>query len=189
MHSLDFIQVHEFIPTSQVNGPGARAVLWLQGCTLGCPGCFNPETHSPLGGRSVSIDGMFEKIAALQSQVEGLTVSGGEPLQQRRPLQKLVERIRRETGLSVLVFTGFSWEELRRMPEIDTFFACVDVLLAGRYDRSQRVAAGLIGSTNKTVHFLTSRYSPADLEKIPEAEIILQKNGDVLFSGIDPLKW
>jgi anaerobic ribonucleoside-triphosphate reductase activating protein len=52
-----------------------------------------------------------------------------------------------------------------------------------------RLANGLIGSTNKEVHFLTSRYSPEDLHKIPEAEVFIQPGGDVLLSGIDPILW
>ncbi|NJO00209.1 MAG: 4Fe-4S cluster-binding domain-containing protein, partial [Anaerolineales bacterium] len=41
-HSL--LRLHQFLPQSRVNGPGLRAVLWVQGCSLGCPGCFNPQT-------------------------------------------------------------------------------------------------------------------------------------------------
>jgi len=39
------MQIHEMISASRVNGPGRRAVVWFQGCTLACPGCWNPETH------------------------------------------------------------------------------------------------------------------------------------------------
>ena len=38
--------IHAIEPRSRANGPGARFVVWLQGCTLGCPGCFNPATHA-----------------------------------------------------------------------------------------------------------------------------------------------
>lgn len=183
------LRIHQFVPSSRANGPGLRAVLWVQGCTLGCPGCFNPETHAAQNGSVVTVDTLFQQIAALQGEIEGLTVSGGEPLQQRKPLQALLERVRRETGLSVLVFTGFSWEELPKFPRIEDFLSCVDVLLAGRYLNTQRVASGLLGSANKTVHFLTPRYTSADLEAVPEAEVIIGEDGQVTFSGINPLKW
>ncbi len=65
----------------------------------------------------------------------------------------------------------------------------VDVLLAGRYDASQRVAQNLIGSANKTAYFLSGRYTMKDLETVPQAEIILTPDGEVLLSGIDPLHW
>jgi pyruvate-formate lyase-activating enzyme len=41
------LNLHALWPRSRANGPGVRMVLWLQGCTLGCPGCFNPATHAP----------------------------------------------------------------------------------------------------------------------------------------------
>ncbi len=31
---------------SRANGPGVRAVIWVQGCTIGCPGCYN-AFHAP----------------------------------------------------------------------------------------------------------------------------------------------
>lgn len=186
---MDTLRVHHFLPESQVNGPGNRAVLWVQGCTLGCPGCFNPETHKTRASTVVSVDDLFAALVPLQDRIEGLTVSGGEPLQQRRPLQTLLERVRRETSLSVLVFTGFSWQEVQRMPAIESLLASIDVLLAGRYVASQRVASGLLGSANKTIHFLSGRYQASDLENIPEAEVILSRDGQIYFSGIDPLRW
>jgi anaerobic ribonucleoside-triphosphate reductase activating protein len=75
------------------------------------------------------------------------------------------------------------------MPDIESFLACVDILLAGRYQAENRVAAGLLGSSNKSIHFLTRRYTPPDLETIPEAEIIIGEDGQIILSGIDPLKW
>ena len=49
------IRLHAFEPASRANGPGPRAAVWFQGCTLGCPGCFNPDTH-PHEPRLVILD-------------------------------------------------------------------------------------------------------------------------------------
>ena len=49
------VRVHAIEPRSRANGPGARFVVWMQGCTLGCPGCFNPTTHDAAGGREVEV--------------------------------------------------------------------------------------------------------------------------------------
>jgi anaerobic ribonucleoside-triphosphate reductase activating protein len=182
------LRVHHFLPASRANGPGVRACLWLQGCSLGCPGCYNPATHPFSGGELVSVDDLFRHIAALGDAIEGVTVSGGEPLQQRPGLLALLRRLRTETRLSVLVFTGFTWEEVQRMPEAGALAACVDVLIAGRYDASRRLARDLRGSANKTVHFLTGRYGPADLREVPEAEVVITADGEVVASGIDPVR-
>jgi anaerobic ribonucleoside-triphosphate reductase activating protein len=183
------LRIHQFLPFSRANGPGVRAVLWTQGCSLGCPGCYNPQTHPFVVGELVPVGELFRRVTALGDAVEGLTVSGGEPLQQRLALLALLRRVRRETALSVLVFTGYTWDEVQLMPEAEALLACVDVLIAGRYDQTQRLARDLRGSANKTVHFLTDRYAPSDLQAVPHAEVILRADGDVQVSGIDPIQW
>jgi anaerobic ribonucleoside-triphosphate reductase activating protein len=131
---------------------------------------------------------LFQRLVALGNRIEGLTVSGGEPLQQRCALLALLQRVRRETGLSVLVFTGFTWDEVQRLPEAEALLACMDVLIAGRYDHNQRLARNLHGSANKTVHLLTDRYTIASLQAVPPAEVIITE-GEVVMSGIDPVRW
>lgn len=183
------LRMHHFEPRSRVNGPGMRSVLWLQGCTLNCPGCFNPQTHSQHAGSPVSVDELLARILAQNSQIEGITVSGGEPFQQAASLSILLHAVKQATTLSVVLFTGFSWTEVNCFSEADKILANVDVLLAGRYQANRRVASGLLGSSNKTVHFLSSRYRQADLDQVPETEIVIQSNGDIRVSGIEPLKW
>ncbi|WP_207936642.1 4Fe-4S single cluster domain-containing protein [Actinomadura sp. KC216] len=156
------LRVHAFEPYSRANGPGTRAVVWLQGCTLACPGCFAPETHAG-GGLEVTVDEMFAHIAVLGGRIEGVTITGGEPLQQFRPLLRLLGRIREETSLSALVLTGFGWDEIVRMPGAAALRERVDVLVAGRYERDLRLRRGLRGSSNKTVHLFTDRYTTSDL--------------------------
>ena len=183
------IRLHHYEPVSWVNGPGARAVIWVQGCALGCPGCFNPQTHASSGGQRVMVDTLAAKILADKDNLEGLTISGGEPLYQYAALTRLLTQIRAQSNLSILVFTGYDWNELQQFRGIDQFLAQVDVLIAGRYDASRRIADGLIGSSNKVIHFLTQRYNQHDLDQVPQAEIIISPEGEVRLSGIDPLQW
>ena len=190
----DVLRVHHFLSFSRANGPGERTVIWVQGCTLGCPGCFNPETHPFEGGERVSVQDLFDRIVALGDTIEGITISGGEPLQQRRPLLALLGRVRRETPLSILVFTGYTWEEIQHMPDAEALLVCVDVLIAGRYDAYQQFTPEdekrfLRSSTNQTVHTLTDRYTLASLQSVPPAEIIITADGEVAVSGVDPLRW
>ena len=183
------LRVHAFVPASRANGPGLRAVLWVQGCTLGCPGCFNPGTH-PFGrGSTAGVDKICDQITCAQatSGIQGVTVSGGEPLQQRPALLALLERVRAETNLSVLVFTGYTWSEVQAMRRSPALLSRIDVLIAGRYDQHQRLASGLRGSASKTIHLLTDRYTLADLDAVPAAEIIISEHGDVTHTGIDPM--
>ena len=180
------LRVHDFMARSRANGPGIRAVLWLQGCSLGCPGCFNPATHPRDSGERASVDELLARVADLGLGIEGLTVSGGEPLEQARPLRALLERLRRETPLSVILFTGFTWEEVTTAAEMADVLLFIDVLVAGRYDAARRLARGLRGSDNKTTHFLTHRYAKEDLDAVPAAEIAIGPEGEVVVTGVDP---
>jgi anaerobic ribonucleoside-triphosphate reductase activating protein len=181
------LRLHAFEPASRANGPGVRAVIWTQGCGLGCPGCFNPETHAHGGGVLEPIDRIFERVRRLGDAIEGVTVSGGEPLQQRPALIPLLRRIRSETALGVILFTGFRFEEVRRMEDADALRECADVLIAGRYVRSQRLGRGLRGSAGKTIHLWSDRYAERELEDVPIAEVIIDAEGDLVMTGIDPL--
>jgi anaerobic ribonucleoside-triphosphate reductase activating protein len=182
------LRLHSFLPASTANGPGTRAVLWLQGCSLACPGCFNPATHAVEGGETVLVEDLVGRLGGLPD-IEGVTISGGEPLQQGPALLELLRRLRQTTALSVLVFTGFTWDEVQRCPEAEGLLSCIDVLLAGRYEQNQHLALDLRGSSNKTVHFLSTRYGPGDLHTVPVAEVVIEPDGDVITTGIDPLRW
>jgi anaerobic ribonucleoside-triphosphate reductase activating protein len=183
------LRVHYLLEASRGNGPGLRAVLWLQGCTLGCPECFNPQTHARAGGELVPVGELADRLETLPASVEGLTVSGGEPLQQAAPLSRLLARVRGRTTLSVVLLSGFAWGEIEAMKGSDQLLAHVDVLIAGRYDHTRRLARGLVGSSNKTVHFLTDRYGPQDFGQLSEAEVIVESDGSLMLTGIDPVKW
>jgi len=183
------LNLYHFEPLSLVNGPGKRAVVWVQGCSLGCPGCFNPQTHPAAAGKNWRVDRLVKWVLGQKDEIEGITISGGEPLQQLKPLTEFTRRVKDQSNLSILLFSGFSWEEIHRIPEAQTLLEHLDVLIAGRYLASRRLASGLIGSSNKTIHFLTNRYQMADLAPVPGAEVILNPNGEVILSGIDPLRW
>lgn len=187
--SARILNLHAFVPMSWANGPGTRAVIWVQSCSLGCPGCYNPDTHPLSGGELVEVDDLFRQIVVLGDSIEGVTVSGGEPLQQLPALLPLLVRLRAETALTAILFTGYNWDEVQVFPGSARLLACIDVLIAGRYDARRRLAAGLRGSSNKTVHFLTGRYSAADLDAVAAAEVHIGPAGAVEVSGIDPPRW
>lgn len=184
------IRLHRFHPTSRANGPGVRAVVWVQGCSLACPGCYNPETHAHAGGDGeIAVASLANRILALGDAIAGVTVSGGEPLQQLPAVDALLGALRARSSLSTVLFSGFAIDEIARLPGAASLLGRLDVLIAGRYDPSQRLASGLRGSANKVAHFLTERYAQADLDRVPDAEVIVMADGQIALSGIDPLLW
>jgi anaerobic ribonucleoside-triphosphate reductase activating protein len=180
------LRLHAIEPRSRANGPGARFVVWLQGCTLGCPGCFNPTTHSTESGTLVDVDDVIAQLRATRG-IEGLSLSGGEPLQQAAAASALLEAAR-ELGLSTLAFSGYTIEEIRALESGPDVLARLDVLIDGRYVAGDRLATGLRGSANQRIQLLTSRYSLADVEATPVAEIRIARDGQVVLTGVNPLK-
>ena len=176
------LRVHAVEARSRANGPGARFVVWVQGCTLGCAGCFNPDTH-PAGGRELAI----AELAAQMAGADGLSVSGGEPLQQAEAVATLLDAAR-ALGLSTLAFSGYTLDEIRALPHGPDVLARLDVLIDGRYVAGERLATGLRGSANQRVHLLTSRHTLDEIEATPVAEVRVGPSGEVVLTGVNPLK-
>ena len=181
------IALHAYQPRTRANGPGVRFAVWFQGCSLGCPGCFNPDTHEVDGREPRTVSSLVAEILAQGSAIEGVTMSGGEPLQQPEAALELARAIRQAGDLSILVFSGYTVEEIRGQPLGPEFLASIDVLIDGRYDSHQRLARRLRGSENQRVHLLTGRYTLADIERTPEAEIIIDARGNITLSGVAPI--
>jgi len=135
------------------------------------------------------VESIFEQLLHIKDHVEGITISGGEPLDQINPVICLLERIENETDLTTLLFSGYDWNEINLMPGYERLSGCVDVIIAGRYDRSRHLAKGLLGSSNKTVHLLTERYKMDDILSVPSTEAIITPEGEIILSGIDPVCW
>lgn len=183
------LSVHAFVPATRANGPGVRAAIWLQGCTLACPGCFNPETHPRASGFLVPVSEVVARIDALGETIEGVSITGGEPLQQWDAVKALLEELCQRPSLSVVLFSGFGYHEIARMGRLPELMHGVDVLVAGRYRREQHLARGLRGSSNKTLHLFSNRYSTADIEGVPVSEVLIDPSGNVVVTGMEPLQW
>lgn len=179
------LNLHAVIPSSRVNGPGTRLVVFFQGCLRDCPGCFNPETH-PFAERLVySPDEVFSRH--LRDGVEGITVSGGEPFMQPRGL-KLLLRGARERGLTTVVYTGFYLPEILEDEVRRSCLEEIDVLVDGPFERDKRETALIArGSTNQTFHFLTNAYSLADFRLQGRIEVSIGKDGSVTGTGFGML--
>lgn len=181
------IRIHHFVPLSLANGPGKRAVIWVQGCTLGCQGCFNPDTHPTTGGQLTTVDELVARILRHKERIEGLSISGGEPLQQFPAVLQLLQKVRARSRLSSVLFSGYRWQEILEMPHHKALFASLDILVAGRYEAALYKPTAMRASSNQTIHFLSDRYRAQDSEDVPLAEIIINPDGSKTLSGIAPV--
>lgn len=98
-------------PRSRVHGPGARAVLWVQGCPLRCAGCLNPEILPVRDAHWIGVALLAEYVTGPPG-IEGVIFSGGAPTAQAGALAELASRVRTD-GPSVVSDTGFTLGELR----------------------------------------------------------------------------
>ena len=176
----DTIRLHHYVPRTKVLGPGERFALWLQGCKRRCKGCMSESSRPLDGGRLASIS----KLSALileQEGLEGITVSGGEPFLQPEALYRLLERIRSDSTLGVIVYTGYTLEQLKDLkdPWVDRLLdGCIDLLIDGEYVESLNDGKSLKGSSNQRVLFLTDRYLP--MKALYDGTA---RNGEVHMSG------
>jgi anaerobic ribonucleoside-triphosphate reductase activating protein len=157
------VRVGARVPETRAEGPGCRYALWLQGCSIRCPGCCNPHLFDAAGGAGVPVAELLAEVEAVQGAIEGVTLLGGEPFEQARSLAPFARGVWR-LGLSVIAFSGYTLAELRARPELGTadLLAAIDVLVDGRYEASRPEAERLwAGSTNQRFHYLTGRYTPA----------------------------
>ncbi len=181
-----FIRVHDILPNSRVNGPGRRGVIFFQGCSRACPGCFNPGLQSVTAGRLISLEEVVERVWQSEG-IEGLTFSGGEPFEQASALAALCARLRRTTRFSLMAYSGFTRAEIQSDARRAEVLAHLDVLVDGPYLHRLRTSRGIIGSTNQRVHLLTDRYRAEDFIAGPRRmEMRILENGQVCMTGFPP---
>jgi anaerobic ribonucleoside-triphosphate reductase activating protein len=178
-------RLHAVIPRSAANGPGTRCVIWSQGCALGCPGCFNPETHAPAGEGFVRTAGeVAADVLADAAHLEGVTLTGGEPLEQPAAIAAFCAEVKARSRLGVIVLTGFTRREIETDPARAAAVADADLVITGRYNERLRLARGLRGSSNKEYWTRTGRYEPDDLADVPELEITIGDDATMTFTGM-----
>ncbi len=180
------LNIMGYLNRSEVNGPGCRAVVWVQGCWRECPDCFNPASWSLAVNQLVSVEELAERILSEPAN-QGVTFSGGEPFLQAPALAALAKQVK-AAGLNVMSFTGYTLSELRSpsAPEgAEDLLDQLDILIDGPY-----VAALAIHSPDSPVSSLNQRlhiFNPAFADKIDwasdQTEIHILKDGTRIFTG------
>lgn len=180
MKTNPLLRVGRVLERSCANGPGERFVVWVQGCALACPGCFNRELWDPRGGTEMPAEALAERVNGIAG-LRGVTISGGEPLEQPQALTALLQLL--DHRLDSVIFTGYTWREITADPLKSAAVKCADLIVAGRYSREQASDKNpWAASSNQTVHALTGRILP---EEYPACRVEAQITpaGEVLLTG------
>jgi anaerobic ribonucleoside-triphosphate reductase activating protein len=148
------------VPCTESEGPYARWAVWTRGCTIRCLGCCNPELFDAGLGVPTSIEALLEDLRSARTHhpIEGITILGGEPLDQLEGVTTLADAAARQ-GLGVIVFSGYTLAEAARMRRFGALWSVVDTFVDGRFDpRLPDFHRRFVGSTNQRLHHRTRRY-------------------------------
>jgi anaerobic ribonucleoside-triphosphate reductase activating protein len=181
----NILNVHDIIPSTEVNGPGKRFCLWVQGCHFNCKGCFNQKARLQIENKLMRTSSLVSMINET-SDIEGVTFSGGEPFLQAEVLYNLSREITK-SGLTIFIFTGFQLSELKTLadPYVVKLIGLADIIVDGVYKENIPSENLWTGSGNQRVHFLTEKYLDWE-NKIygnHEVEIILDDRGGIKLTG------
>jgi anaerobic ribonucleoside-triphosphate reductase activating protein len=190
--ATDIIAIAEIADVSEVNGPGARAVVWVQGCPKRCPGCWNPDYLSFSSQWRLSPEELFEAVKSRTvgfKLIEGITFSGGEPFAQAAGLAESARLFRKE-GLTLMSYSGFTAEEINQKGKPYTdLLDQLDILVDGEFIKEQQCNRLWRSSANQKIHFLSDRYHEYKKlvsQDLREFEVVLSGN-DLRITGFPKL--
>lgn len=183
------VALARFVAATRAEGPGERSALWVQGCAIRCPGCFNPQLWGFRGGELVEPAELVERVLA--AGTEGVTLLGGEPFDQAAALAEVAAGVRR-AGRSVMTFTGYTRAGLRRAVEngrddVAALLAETDLLVAGPFRADQvDTRRPWVGSTNQEFVLLGDRFPGLldELTRTPDrVEVTVDAAGGISVNG------
>ncbi len=139
-------------------GYGRRVGIWFQGCSIRCKGCCAQDTwEAGSSSKKVALDTVLEWVASLPvDQIDGFTLSGGEPFDQPEALAELAVRLRTQYCVrrdrDILAYSGHPWRRLTR--EHRSILDLVDVVISEPFVQ-ERPGDSIRGSNNQKVHRLS----------------------------------
>ena len=150
------LKINNYISESYVDGPGIRFTVFTQGCIHNCPGCHNPQTHD--FNKGIYFDN--EKIVELMNRnpvIEGLTLSGGDPLMQIDECLDLAKMVKnQDKNYDIVLYTGYTFEQIIEMGKnndnLMELLKYIDYLIDGPFILKLRdLELNYCGSSNQRV--------------------------------------
>lgn len=147
-------------------GYGKRLGIWFQGCQKNCIDCISPEFKAKANGKLLHIEDLGKNIPQ-DCMIDGLTISGGEPFDQPQGLLKLVQWFENRYSDDILIFTGYTLEELHKKNSliIEKILNHISVLIDGEYIEDLNSGIGLRGSSNQNIYIWKNKDKYKDVEK------------------------
>lgn len=173
------MKVNRIIEDSSSNGPLKRFTIWFQGCSIRCKGCGNVDTWDFNKGKEISLDEIVNDFKFSGS--EGLTLTGGEPLDQYKDVLALVKAMFPIT--SIMLCSGREYEQIEK--DFSEVLKYIDILVSDPYIQEQHSDKLLWkGSSNQKLHFITERGKSLATVNSNLCEIRINKHtGEIITTG------
>lgn len=189
-----FLTVARFQPRTRALGPGHRAVIWFHGCSFDCPGCVAADMNASTEFARVEVRRLVRTVAAIPD-IEGVTLSGGDPFDQNlEALTLLLQELRACSPLSIMCYTGRTLAQLRsgsKATDHERVLVNVDILVDGLYVEALNDGSAWRGSANQQVHFLSPRYKHLEesilRSRDRQLEVAIDGGASLHFTGIPPI--
>lgn len=137
-------------------GPGSRIAIWTNGCLRNCPNCESKRLQRIDESTNVDVDSCFSQFD--YSLYDGVTISGGEPFLDPKELLKLLRLLKSKGVKDILVYTGFTLEEINQNKEMKECTNYIDVLVDGPYvDELNDETSNIKGSSNQRVIYFNEK--------------------------------
>jgi len=164
------LRIAGIVDDSITDGPGLRLAVFLQGCDKDCEGCHNQGARAMEGGKDYTVEELWKRVKR-NPLISGVTLSGGEPLLQAAALVPFSKMVR-EAGLDLMVYTGYTFEEIVAMDDADVFelLEHTNILVDGPFVAEKRD--------------LTLRFRGSSNQRLLDAGKSVDKKTAVLFEGI-----
>ncbi|MDY0138728.1 MAG: 4Fe-4S single cluster domain-containing protein [Candidatus Izemoplasmatales bacterium] len=138
------MNVAKIVHESRIYGPGARTVIWFQGCSIKCEGCINPDLIPFIKRKELSINDLIGEI-----KETGVTLLGGEPLDQIDILDFMLEL--KKKNIQIVLFTGYEWNDITEYQQKVISGTCQFAVL-GPFDENRvNPSLYLRGSDNQDI--------------------------------------
>lgn len=176
------LNIHHFVKETEVLGPGKRSVIWVSGCDKHCEGCL--AVHFENESEKISVEELSKMLLSVEN-IEGVTISGGEPFLQAEALAEVMDRVKAvRPDYTAVIYTGYTIEQLQEKARADVGIKKLmehsDIIIDGPYIKELDDGKPYRGSSNQRIIFTSERYRDCDYYSSVQTrrmEIIIDQSG------------
>jgi len=179
------LRIYHYEKDVKVLGKGNRFVLWVQGCKKRCFNCIATDSWDLNGGIEIDIEELVKEV----KDVDGITITGGEPFLQADKLSYFLDCI--DKNLDVIIYSGYKYEEIIKDKNKLKLLKKADLLIDGEYIDELNFDNPLVGSLNQNIYVLSERGKELakHIQTLKSREIEIRvRNNEVFVVGVIPKK-